>query len=164
MLSKRFWEGKITFTKRANTQSTQKYLSIIITSLLVIGLGSRKTLAQFKLDHPIPLPASNLVSDFLSEKDIFLDEDGFARDYLTKFNQGDYVLIELSSHSFDTVVTLFTTDGIAVGENDDGPDRTTNSLLFTRIKKTGSYVLRVQSYGESGIGRFQLKVTRLRPI
>lgn len=137
-------------------------ITFISTIVLVIGISKTKALAEFKLLHPLPLPASNQIQDFLTEKDIYTDEDGFARDYLTTFNKGDYVLIELSSHNFDTVVTLYTINGINVGENDDGPDGTTNSLLFTKIKTSGRYIIRVQSYGETGVGLFKLKVTRFR--
>jgi hypothetical protein len=55
-------------------------------------------------------------------------------------------------------------DGSTVGENDDGPDGTTNSLLFTRITETGRYIIRVRAFGETSGGAFKLKVTRLRPV
>jgi len=74
------------------------------------------------------------------------------------------LVIELTSESFDSIVTLLAPDGSTVGENDDGPDGTTNSLLFTRITKPGTYVVRVRAFGETGVGPFKLKVTRLRPI
>jgi hypothetical protein len=58
-----------------------------------------------------------------------------------------------------------------VGENDDGPDGTTNSLLFARISEAGTYTVRVQAYagsrwrkilskGSSPYGRFP----RERPL
>jgi hypothetical protein len=53
---------------------------------------------------------------------------------------------------------------LPVAENDDGPDGSTNSLLFARITETGKYLIRVRAFGETGGGAFQLKVTRLRPI
>lgn len=72
--------------------------------------------------------------------------------------------IDLKSDSFDSIVTLMASDGSTVAENDDGPDGSSNSLLFTRITKPGLYIIRVRAFGETGIGSFKLKVTRLRPL
>ncbi len=83
---------------------------------------------------------------------------------MTTFQEGDQIAIDLASDTFDTIVTLLAEDGTTVAENDDGPDGTTNSLLFTRITKTGTYIVRVRSFGEVAGGPFDLKVTRLRPI
>lgn len=119
---------------------------------------------QTSLYNPIPLPPSNQVSDTLSERDIPTGDGGFARDYLVRFNQGDNIAIDLTSDNFDTIVTLMSPEGATLAENDDGPDGTTNSLLFTRIAQTGNYIIRVRSFGETGGGAFMLRVTRLRPI
>ena len=81
-----------------------------------------------------------------------------------KLNDGDQVAIDLISENFDTIVTLLASDGSTVAENDDGPDGSTNSLLFSRINETGDYIVRVRAFGETGGGAFTLKVTRLRPI
>jgi hypothetical protein len=118
---------------------------------------------QDQLYNPIPLPANGEVSDKLSEKDIPMGQGGFARDYCVQLNAGDNIAIDLSSDSFDTIVTLMR-NGVTVVENDDGPDGTTNSLLFTRIKESGTYIVRVRAFGETTGGPFQLKVTRLKPI
>ncbi|MBE9179130.1 pre-peptidase [Oculatella sp. LEGE 06141] len=114
--------------------------------------------------NPMPMPAANEVTDTLSEKDIPTGFGGFARDYLTTFNEGDHVVIDLISDEFDTIITLIAPDGSTLGENDDGPDGTTNSLLFARITRPGSYILRVRPYAGQGLGTFNLKVTRLRPV
>jgi len=137
---------------------------LLTATLLIVGISATPSVAQSKLYEPIPLPTSNQVSDMLSEKDIPTGQGGFARDYSVKLRAGDNVVIELTSDSFDTIVTLLAPDGSTVGENDDGPDGTTNSLLFTRITKTGTYVIRVHAFGEAGVGPFKLKVSRLRPI
>lgn len=137
---------------------------IVPATLLTIGIGATSSVAQNKLYNPTALPASNQVSDTLSEKDIPTGEGGFARDYLVKFNKGDNVAIDLASESFDSIVTLLAPDGSTIAENDDGPDGTANSLLFTRITEAGTYVVRVRAFGETGIGAFKLKVTRLQPF
>ena len=59
---------------------------------------------------------------------------------------------------------LLAADGSTVSENDDGPDGSTNSLLFVRITDSGRYVVRVSAFGETVGGAFSLKVTRLQPI
>ena len=137
---------------------------LIWATLLTVGMSAKKAVAQSKLYNPIPLPASNQVGDQLSEKDIPTGQGGFARDYSVKLYAGDNVAIELMSDSFDTIVTLLAPDGSTVGENDDGPDGSTNSLLFTRVTKTATYTVRVHAFGETGVGPFKLKVTRLRPL
>lgn len=139
-------------------------LLIVPASLLAIAIGATySAVAQNKLYNPVALPPSNEVSDRLTESDIPTGQGGFARDYLVKFTKGDNVAIDLTSDSFDAMVMLLAADGTTISENDDGPDGTTNSLLFTRIKATGTYVVRVRAFGETGVGNFRLRVTRLRP-
>ncbi|MBD2771767.1 PPC domain-containing protein [Iningainema tapete] len=138
---------------------------VIPATLLVIGVSTTAAFAQFnKLYSPIPLPATSEVSDTLSDKDIPTGQGGFARDYLVKLNKGDNLAVDLSSDNFDSIITLLGPDGSTLAENDDGPDGSSNSLLFTRIVKTGTYVVRVRSFGETGVGSFKLKVTRLQPV
>lgn len=137
---------------------------LIPATLLAIGMSATAAVAQSNLYNPIPLPASNEVTDTLSQKDIPTGQDGFARDYKIKLYAGQNVAIDLTSESFDTILTLLAPDGSTVAENDDGPDGTSNSLLFTRIKQTGTYIIRVRSFGETGGGPFKLKVTRLLPL
>lgn len=119
------------------------------------------------LYNPIPLPSTGEMTDTLTERDIPTGQGGFARDYRVQFSAGDQVAIDVLSDNFDTVVTLMASDGSMVSENDDAPsnpEATTNSLLFTRITQTGSYIIRVRSFGEATGGEFTLKVSRLRPI
>ncbi len=111
---------------------------------------------------PIQLPPNGEVKDVLSDKDIPTGEGGFARDYAIKLMAGDQIAIDLSSEVFDTVVTLLSADGKTIGKNDDGPDGSSNSLLFSRIKDTGMYVIRVQGFGETSSGEFKLKVSKLK--
>lgn len=120
--------------------------------------------AQPQLYAPIPLPASQQITDTLTDKDIPTGDGGFARDYKVQLAAGDQVAIDLTSDEFDAVVMLLGADGSAIAENDDGPDGTTNSLLFARINEGGVYIIRVQAFGETGSGKFTLKLNRLAPL
>lgn len=141
-----------------------KQVTIIPATLLVIVINTTAAFAQAnKFYNPISIPVGNQITDTLSDKDIPTGQGGFARDYMVKLNKGDNLVIDLASESFDCMVTLLSSNGTTVAENDDGPDGTSNSLLFTRIVETGNYVIRVRSFGETGIGPFRLKVTRLQP-
>lgn len=142
-----------------------KKVAFIPFALTVITISMTSAFAQeVKLYNPIPLKTGNQVSDSLSDKDIPTGQGGFARDYLVELTKGDNLAIDLSSDSFDSIITLLAPDGSTVAENDDGPDGSSNSLLFTRITKTGTYVVRVRSFGETGGGTYRLRVTRLKPV
>ena len=132
--------------------------------VMALGMGlDRGAIAQTKIYLPIVLTPGNEVSDKLSENDIPTGQGNFARDYSIQLESGDQVSIDLSSDTFDPIVTLLTAKGETVAENDDGPDGTTNSLLFTRITKSGNYVVRVKAFGETPGGSFKLKLTKLKP-
>lgn len=138
-------------------------LSATLLSLSLSGLTAKSANAQ-ALYNPIQLPGTGEVTDVLSDKDIPTGFGGFARDYKVSLEAGDHIVIDLLSEEFDTIVTLIAPDGSTFGENDDGPDGTTNSLLFARILDGGDYIVRVRPYGGQGLGTFTLKLTRLRPV
>jgi hypothetical protein len=137
---------------------------MIPATLLAVGVPHLSANAQTPpLYNPIEL-AGNEVSDSLSDQDIPTGFGGFYRDYVVTFEQGDQVVMDLTSEEFDTIITLIAPDGSTVGENDDGPDGTTNSLLFARITQAGQYIIRVSPYAGQGLGAFTLRVSRLQPI
>jgi hypothetical protein len=111
---------------------------------------------------PIQLPANGEVIDVLSDRDIPNGDGGFARDYIIKLLTGDRIEIDLTSEYFDTVVMLLNAEAKSVGKNDDAPDGTSNSLLFTKIKTSGTYTIRVQAFGATSSGEFKLKVSKLK--
>jgi hypothetical protein len=146
---------------------------IFPVTLLTMGICINTALAQkntiinsSNLYKPLPMNVngSTEINDTLSDKDIPTGQGGFARDYTMKLNKGDNLAIDLSSDNFDSIITLLSPNGSTVAENDDGPDGTSNSLLFTRITETATYIIRVRSFGETGVGKFQLKVTKLQPL
>lgn len=122
-----------------------------------------KNAPQNKIYAPIPIAPGKQINDKLSSKDIPTGQSGFARDYVLELQAGSQLAIDLTSDNFDTIVTLMAADGSTIAENDDGPDGSTNSLLFTRISKTGTYYVRVRAFGELAGGNFKLKVTLLKP-
>ena len=137
---------------------------MVPATLLGLSIGAPGAIAQTTLYSPIPLPDSNEITDTLSDKDIPTGFGGFARDYAITLSEGDHLVIDLLSDEFDTIITLIGPDGATFGENDDGPDGSTNSMLFVRVTDPGNYIMRVAPYAGQGFGEFNLKVTRLRPI
>jgi hypothetical protein len=141
---------------------------LVSAACVAIAVGTSASVvaqcSQCKLYNPLALPASNQIDDTLSEKDIPTGQGGFARDYAIDLKEGESVAIDLASDSFDAILTLLAEDGSTVAENDDGPDGGNNALLFTRVAKTGKYIVRVRAFGETGVGNFTLKVTRLQPV
>ncbi|WP_008319170.1 PPC domain-containing protein [Leptolyngbya sp. PCC 6406] len=147
-----------------------KRLHSVRTALLMplalagtVALSPMRVAAQ-DLYTPIPLPLNGEITDRLSPEDIPTGLGGHARDYRVYLEAGDQVAIDVISDEFDTIVSLIDEEGNTIGENDDGPDGTTNSLLFARITETGNYIVRVRAFGGRGSGQFFLKVARLRPV
>ncbi|MBE9061553.1 PPC domain-containing protein [cf. Phormidesmis sp. LEGE 11477] len=139
-----------------------KFLAIAVPAfLLTAGLGTGKAAAE--LYNP-PVINGQEVNDTLSSSDIPTGLGGFAKDYVVDLEAGDQITVDAISEEFDTLVMLMDANGITVSENDDGPDGSTNSLLFARISEAGKYTIRVRSYAGEGSGPFSIKVARLRPI
>ncbi len=157
----------------------KKYYYYLLVSAIILAQGicndalanPRTTIVESTPKHkrsnkiiytPIQLPVNGEVRDILSDRDIPTGDGGFARDYAIQLVAGDQIAIDLSSESFDTVVILLNAEGKNVGKNDDGADGTSNSLLFIRIKDSGTYVVRIQGFGETSSGEFKLKVSKLK--
>ena len=138
------------------------FLVGIALGAIAIPISSVK--AQSRLYNPYKISSDKEISDTLSEHDIPTGEGGFARDYYIQLQKGDQVAIDLTSDEFDTMIMLIADDGSTVAENDDAPDGTTNSLLFSRIAEDGKYIVRVRAFGETSGGKFNLKFTRLKPV
>ncbi|WP_019504448.1 PPC domain-containing protein [Pleurocapsa sp. PCC 7319] len=132
-------------------------------ALCTVGLQTLPAQAESKIYDPPSISSEQVISDTLTENDIPTGEGGFARDYFVQLEKGDQVAIDLTSDNFDSMVTLIAADGATIAENDDGPDGTTNSLLFSRINEAGKYIVRVRAFGETSGGKFTLKLTKLKP-
>lgn len=127
------------------------------------GLQTLPVRAESKIYSPPTITSEKEISDVLTKDDIPTGDGGFARDYIVELEKGDQVTIDLTSDNFDSMVMLIAGDGAKVAENDDGPDGTTNSLLFSRINEGGKFIVRVRAYGDTSGGKFTLKLTRLKP-
>jgi hypothetical protein len=139
-------------------------LAFIVPLTLLTVMSPFTVSAQTAFYKPIPITSGKTITDKLTDKDLPTGQGGFARDYVLQLKEGDQLSIDLTSENFDSIVTLIGSDGATVAENDDGPDGSTNSLLFTRITKTGTYFIRVRAFGELAGGNFKLKVTQLKPL
>jgi hypothetical protein len=113
--------------------------------------------------QPPSLPLNQTATERLTERDSPTGEGGYSRDYRLNLQAGDQILLELHSEDFDPLIVLIAPDGSTLGANDDGPEGGTSALLFARIPETGSYTVRVRTFGSRGIGAFRLTATRLRP-
>lgn len=136
---------------------------VATTVFFILGFQSLPAQAESKIYDPPSITSEKEISDTLTENDIPTGEGGFARDYYVQLEKGDQVAIDLTSDNFDSMVMLIASDGATVAENDDGPDGSTNSLLFSRITEAGKYIVRVRAFGETSGGKFTLKLTRLKP-
>jgi hypothetical protein len=128
---------------------------------LPVGLAAEQPPKQ-PVYTPLPLTLGQDLTDTLSDRDIPTGQGGFARDYQVTLKAGDQIAVDLVSEVFDPMVVLMTKEVIPIAENDDGPDGTPNSLLFMRIVKSGVYIIRVRSFGETTGGPFKLTVTPLK--
>ncbi len=138
--------------------------TIALSTLLNFFGLSMSSFAQTKIYFPMEIRENMEISDELSSNDIPTGEGGFARDYYIYLEKGDQIAIDLMSEDFDSIVILIAEDGTTIAENDDSPDSNTNSLLFTRITEKGKYIVRVRAFGQTGSGKFKLKVSRLQII
>jgi hypothetical protein len=149
--------------RQRRIQSLEKLFRLNVRQTVYLDRMSMET-ANSRVYEPIPLLISEPITDTLSHLDIPLGQGGFARDYTVSLSAGDQLVIELKSQRFDTFVSLLAADGSTLGENDDGPDGTTNSWLVVYIPASGNYTVRVQASGKNkAVGPFTLLVTRFRP-
>ncbi|WP_072621194.1 PPC domain-containing protein [Spirulina major] len=151
----------------------------LLTGIAALGLGAltppalagafcgptaKSTVQQKQQCQRPTLTSGQDFSDVLTDQDIPTGDGGFFRDYEVNLQPGDNVAIDLVSNEFDPIVLLLNPDGTPLGDNDDAPGGGTDSLLFTRIKEAGTYIVRVRSFGDTGGGEFTLTVTRLVPV
>lgn len=136
----------------------------IAATATIACVGFASSARADELYNPQTLPSSGSINGVLSEAGIPSGVGGYFYDYVVDLNEGDRIEIEAFSDSFDTILTLIGPDGSTIAENDDGPDGSTNSLMYTRLTESGRYTIRVRAFGAAGEGPFTLDLVRLRPI
>lgn len=138
----------------------------ISVSAIAFGLGFvTVTFAQSRnVYKPTAILSGSEINDILTDKDIPTGQKGFARDYILEAQKDERLEITVNSGSFDTVLSLLDIKGEVIAENDDAASDTTNSLIFFKVRQSGTYTIRVSSFGGSSGGKFTLKVTKLRVV
>ena len=151
--------------------SPQYLVTAILSSIGAIAISlaiiAPPALAQVRnpaVYKPTPISSGVDVNDTLTDKDIPTGQKGFARDYILEAQKDERLEITVSSGSFDTVLSLLDVKGDIIAENDDAASDATNSLIFFKVRQSGSYTIRVSSFGGSSGGKFTLKVTKLRVV
>ena len=145
-----------------------QYFVVGIAFAIAISLTSfvPSSVAQIRSSvyKPTPITSGSEINDILTDKDIPTGQKGFARDYAIEAQKDERLEITVDSSSFDTVLSLIDSKGDVVSENDDAAGDTTNSLIFFKVRQSGSYIVRVSSFGGSSGGKFTLKVSKLRVV
>jgi hypothetical protein len=72
---------------------------------------------------------------------------------------GDVISITLSSEAFDTVLSLYTSEGLRIGINDDFDDTSLNSALGITLPTDGTYRIVVDAFEPPVAGEFTLSLT-----
>ena len=138
-----------------------KFILPLATVLLGSPLVPVVAEARSQLYKPPSLQFDRSISEQLSNRDIPTGQGGFARDYVITCNAGDRLTITVTSTAFDPMVAVIAPDGSTIAENDDSEDGTTNAALSLTMPQSDRYTIRVQNFGQSTGGNFQLQVNRL---
>ncbi|MFM7885460.1 MAG: PPC domain-containing protein [Pseudanabaena sp.] len=138
--------------------------SLVSVSVIVLSCGSESFAQSRNVYKPTTISSGSEINDLLTDKDIPTGQKGFARDYILEAQKDERLEITVNSGGFDTVLSLLDSKGEVIAENDDAASDTTNSLIFFKVRQSGTYTIRVSSFGGSSGGKFTLKVTKLRVV
>ena len=95
----------------------------------------------------------------LETGDPILPSDGSLYDFhYFEGSSGQEVTITLESLDFDTYLAVFSPDEKLLAEHDDISQENSNSQLIITLPTTGTYRIIVNSYDNTGVGRYTLKV------
>lgn len=89
-------------------------------------------------------------------------ERGQSDDWMLSVRQGDRISVVVESDDFDTVVKVVDSDGAVVAENDDSCDDRNSRVFELRVLRTGEWIVRVEAFGNDGLGQYTLVVVRGR--
>lgn len=85
-------------------------------------------------------------------------------EYSFNAQAGTMYSITLSSPDFDTYLELYDVNDNYVAEDDDGADTGTDSRLSFSPMTTGTYVIKVRSFGMSGSGSYTLSLSTVEAV
>jgi Cys-tRNA synthase (O-phospho-L-seryl-tRNA:Cys-tRNA synthase) len=98
----------------------------------------------------------------LEEGDTVLAEDGSLYDtYLFEGRAGQAISIIITSEDFDTYLILIDPDEQVIAKNDDFTSNDLNSALLLVLPSSGTYQVLVNSFNDTGRGRYVLSVTTI---
>jgi Bacterial pre-peptidase C-terminal domain len=135
-------------------------IAIALTSFAPISVAQ----VRESVYKPTAIASGVDVNDILTDKDIPTGQKGFARDYAINVQKDERLEISVNSGGFDTVLSLLDSKGEVVAENDDAVGDNTNSLIFFKVRQSGSYIVRVSSFGGSSGGKYTLRVNKLQIV
>ncbi|WP_199300218.1 PPC domain-containing protein [Trichocoleus sp. FACHB-262] len=137
-----------------------KFVLSLTSAVLASTFAPVAVEARSQLYKPPALQFNRAISDQLSNQDIPTGQGGFARDYVITCKAGEQITITVTSTTFDPMLAVISPDGSTLAENDDAEDGTTNAALAVTIPQSDRYTIRVQNFGQTTGGSFQLQVTR----
>lgn len=85
-------------------------------------------------------------------------------EYSFNAQAGTLYTIELSSPDFDTYIELYDANDNYVAEDDDGADIGSDSRLRFSPTTTGTYIIKVRSFGMSGSGAYTLSLSTVQAV
>lgn len=89
-------------------------------------------------------------------------ERGQSDDWMLSARQGDRISVVVESDDFDTVLKVIDSDGVIIAENDDSCDDRNSRVFELRVLRTDEWIVRVEAFGDDGLGRYTLLVVRGR--
>jgi hypothetical protein len=87
-----------------------------------------------------------------------ISEDTPRVQYRFEGQEGDNILLSLTSPTFDTFLHLSDSSNFDLVTDDDGGDGTNSMIAGYELPETGTYFVTARSYSESGSGEFTLQV------
>ncbi len=156
----RFLVSIVPYKLITGTVASLGVIAICLTSYANLSLAQVRN----SVYKPTAISSGSDVNDILTDKDIPTGQKGFARDYILEAQKDERLEITVSSGGFDTVLSLLDAKGDVIAENDDAASDTTNSLIFFKVRQSGTYTVRVSSFGGSSGGKYTLNVTKLRVV
>ncbi|MGP1383496.1 MAG: CHAT domain-containing protein [Thainema sp.] len=129
-----------------------------MTALLIaVGLGCPPVLANLLTARVLAQIAPGLITGELNQNSQVLNDGSYYNAYTFEGVTGETVIIEMSSHAFDTYLILLDSGGNLIVENDDGGG-STNSRIVLTLPSNGAYRIYANSYDAGATGQYSLSL------